>query len=59
LVGKQKRRIPMNCKRSISIIIVVGVLGTCLIAISAMGQAKVRTGMALREEMVAAVLPEG
>jgi cytochrome c556 len=43
----------MNYKRSISIIIVVGFLGTCLIAISAMGQAKLRTGMALREEMVA------
>jgi cytochrome c556 len=43
----------MNYKRSISIIIVVGFLGTCLIAISAMGQAKRRTGMALREEMVA------
>jgi cytochrome c556 len=53
LVGKQKRRIPMNCKRSISIIIVVGFLGTCLIAISAMGQANLRTAMALREEMVA------
>jgi len=43
----------MNCKRSILIIIVVGFLGTCLIAISAMGQAKLRTGIALREEMVA------
>ena len=43
----------MNCKRSISIIIVVGFLGTCLIAISAMGQAKPKGGMALREEMVA------
>ena len=43
----------MNCKRFISIIIVVGFLGTCLIPISAMGQAKLRTGMALRREMVA------
>ncbi|MGZ3748819.1 MAG: hypothetical protein ACXVCD_15905 [Pseudobdellovibrionaceae bacterium] len=43
----------MNWKRSISIIIVVGFLGTCLIATSAMGQAEPRTGMALREEMVA------
>lgn len=43
----------MNRKRSILIIIVVGYLGTCLIAISAMGQARLRTGMALREEMVA------
>jgi cytochrome c556 len=53
LGGKQKRRIPMNCKRFISIIIVVSFLGTCLIAISAMGQAKPRAGMVLREEMVA------
>ena len=51
--GKQKRRIPMNCKRFISIIIVVSFLGTCLITISAMGQAKLSTGLALREEMVA------
>jgi cytochrome c556 len=43
----------MNCKRFISIVIVVGFLGTCLIAVSAMGQANPRTGMALRKEMVA------
>ena len=43
----------MNCKRSISIIIVVVFWGTCLIAISATGQANLRAGMALREEMVA------
>ena len=43
----------MNCKRFISIIIVVIFLGTCLITISAMGQAKLSTGLALREEMVA------
>ena len=43
----------MNCKRSISIIVIVGFLATCLIAISAMGQEERRTGMALREEMVA------
>lgn len=30
----------MNCKRSISIIVVVGFFGTCLIGISAMGQTK-------------------
>jgi cytochrome c556 len=53
LGGKQKRRIPMNCKRFISIIIVVSFLGTCLITISAMGQAKLSRGLALREEMVA------
>lgn len=43
----------MNSKRSISIIIVVGFFGTCLIAASAVDQSKVRTRMALREEMVA------
>ncbi len=43
----------MNSKRFISIIIAVGFLGICLIAISAMGQEELRTGMALREEMVA------
>ena len=43
----------MNYIRSISIIIVIGFLGTCLIAISAISQEEGRTGMALREEMVA------
>ena len=44
---------PMDYKRYISIIIVVGFLGNCLIAISAMSQEERRTGMALREEMAA------
>jgi cytochrome c556 len=43
----------MNCKRSISIVVVVGFFGTRLIGISAMGQTKPKGGMALREEMVA------
>jgi len=43
----------MNCKRSISIILVVGLFGTCLIAISAMSQTKPEEGMNLlfRREM--------
>ena len=43
----------MNYIRSISIITVLGFWGICLMAISAMGQEERRTGMALREEMVA------
>jgi len=44
----------MNCKRSISIMIVVGFLGTCLIAISAMGQTEPKGGMSvLKGEMLA------
>lgn len=52
---KQNRRITMNCKRLIPIIIiVVGVFGTCLVGTSAMGQTKPTEGInLLKEEMVA------
>lgn len=45
----------MDCKRSISIIIIVGVLCTCLVRISAVGQTKEPKGgrSLLMEEMVA------
>jgi cytochrome c556 len=44
----------MNCERSISIIIVVGVFGVCFVGNSAMGQTEPQGGMnVLRREMLA------
>ena len=44
----------MNCRRSISIIIVVGVFGVCFVGNSAMGQTEPQGGMnVLRGEMLA------
>lgn len=43
----------MNPKRFLPMIIVVGVLGTCSVGISAMSQANPEGGMILKEEMLA------